>query len=109
MAAKISKKKETFPFLKIGYTSFPLKDVGKKFEVVNTFEITVSKPKLMDLKKGNKYMQLHINYREIERAVWEEIRKSRTKLLKEADWLVISMIAEFGDELNVSLDLLKKT
>lgn len=101
-------KKQTFPFLKIGYASFPLRDVGKRFEVVDTFDIGIKKPKLMDFKKGNKYMLLHINYREIERAVWEEIRKSHKKLLKEADWLVISMITEFGDKLNVSLDMLKE-
>lgn len=108
MVKKISKKKQVFPFLKIGYASFPLKDVGRKFEVVNTFDIAVQKPKLLDYKKLNKFMQLHVNYREIERAVWEEIRKSHKQLLKEADWLVISMISEFGDKLNISLDMLKK-
>jgi len=102
------KKERTYPFLKIGYASFPLKDVGKKFEVVNTFDIEVKKPKLMDFKKVNKYLQLHINHREIEKAVWEEIKKSHKKLLKEADWLVISMITEFKDKLNISLDILKR-
>jgi hypothetical protein len=62
----------------------------------------------MDFKKVNKYLQLHINHREIEKAVWEEIKKSHKKLLKEADWLVISMITEFKDKLNISLDILKR-
>lgn len=103
------KKRESYPFLKIGYASFPLNDVSKKFEVAGTFDITVNKPKFMDIKKLDKYMQLHINHREIERALWEELRKSHKKLLKEADWMVISMISEFGDKLNISLDMLKKT
>jgi len=102
-------KKQIFPFLKIGYASFPLGDIGKKFEVTNTFNIDIKKPKFLDHKKLNKYLQLHVNHREIERAVWEEIKKSHKKLLKEADWLVISMILELGDKLNVSLDMLKKT
>ena len=109
MPTEISKKKQIFPFLKIGYASFPLKDVGKKFAVINTFDIEIKKPLFINSKKGNKYMQLHINYKEIERAVWKEIKKSRKKLLKEADWLVISMITEFGDKLRISLDILKKT
>lgn len=99
---------ETYPFLKIGYTSFPLRDVGKKFKVIDIIDIKIKKPGFMDLKKVNKYMQSHINYREIERAVWKEIKKNYKELFKEADWLVISMISEFGDKLTVSLDLLKK-
>ncbi len=100
--------KEKYPFLKIGYTSFSLRDVGKKFEVTDTFDIHIKKPSYMDLKKGNKYMQLHINYREIEQAVWKKIKKEHKKLLKEADWLVISMISEFDGKLIVSLDTLKQ-
>ena len=101
------KDKEKYPFLKLGYTSFPLRDVGKEFEVVNTVDIKIKNPKFMDFEKGNKYIQLHINYREIEREVWKEIRKDK-KLFKEADWLVISMISEFGDKIMVSLDMLKE-
>ena len=104
---KIIKNKELYPFLKIGYASFPLRDVNKKFEVVNTFDIDIKKPLFIDSKKGNKYMHLHINYRKIERAVWEGIKKRHKELLKEADWLVISMISEVGDKLSVSLDMLK--
>ncbi len=106
---KIIKNKEEFPFLKVWYTSFPLRDVGKKFKVVNTFDIYIKKPSFIDFKKGNKYMQLNINYRNIEKAIWEEIKKKHKELLKEADWLVISMISEFRNKLNVSLDMLKKT
>lgn len=104
----MTKKQEAYPFLKIGYASFPLNDVGKKFEVADTFELTIKKPPFLEHKKLSKYMQLHINHRKIERALWEKIRKSHNELLKEADWLVISMISEFGDELNISLDMLKK-
>jgi hypothetical protein len=100
--------KGEYPFLKIGYCSFPLKDVGKKFKVVDILEIEIKKPGFMDFKKLNKYIQLHINYREIERAVWAELRKKYKKLIKNADWLVISMISEFGDKLSVSVDMLKK-
>ena len=96
-----------YPFLKIGYASFPLRDVDKKFEVIDIIDIDIKKPAFMDFKKGNKYMRLHINYREIERAVWKEIRKDK-ELFKEADWLVISMISKFGDKLKVSLDMLKE-
>lgn len=102
------KNKNKYPFLKIGYASFPLRDVGKEFEVVDTIDMCIKKPRFMGLRKGNKYMQLHINYREIEGAVWEEIKKGYKELFKEADWLVISMISGFGDELKVSLDVLKK-
>lgn len=103
------KNKEKYPFLKAGYTSFSLKDIGKKFKISDTFDIKIEKPSFMDLKKGNKYMQLHINYREIEKALWKKIKKDHKKLLKEADWLVISMISEFGDKLTVSLDMLKQS
>ena len=57
---KIIKNKELYPFLKIGYASFPLRDVNKKFEVVNTFDIDIKKPLFIDSKKENKYMHLHI-------------------------------------------------
>ncbi len=103
------KNKEEYLFLKTGYASFSLRDIGKKFEVVNTFDINIKKPLFIDLKKRNKYMQLHINYREIENAVWDKIKKDYNELLKEADWLVISMISELGDKLAVSLDILKQT
>lgn len=105
---KPSRDEEKYPFLKIGYASFPIRDIGKEFEVANIVDIDIKKPAFIDLKKGNKYIQLHINYREIERAVWEEIRKEYKELLKEADWLVISAISEFGDKLKVSIDMLKE-
>ena len=53
-------------------------------------------------------MWLHMNYREIEEAVWKEIRNDK-ELRKAADWLVISMISDFGNEIRVSLDMLKES
>ena len=47
-----SKDKRKFRFLERGYTSFPLRDVGKKFEVVDTVDISIKKTKLIDLKKN---------------------------------------------------------
>ncbi len=102
----MTKKIQYFPFLKTGYASFPLRDVGKKFEVANTWEIEIKKPRFLE--NGSNYMHFFINHREIENAVWEEIKKSHKNLLKEADWLVISMIKELGDKLNVSVDTLKE-
>ena len=104
---KITKTKEKFPFLKTGYTSFPLRDIGKEFKVQDTVEIWINKPELTEFKKA-KYVQLHHNHREIEKAVWDEIRKKHKELFKQADWLVISMISEFDDKMQVSLDLLKQ-
>ena len=40
--------------------------------------------------------------------IWDEIRKKHKELFKQADWLVISMISEFDDKMQVSLDLLKQ-
>ena len=102
--------KGEYPFLKVGYCSFPLKDVGRKFKVIDTLDIEIKKPKFTDFKNMGKckYMLLHINYREIEKSLWEEIRKKHKELIKQADWLVISMISEFGDKLSVSVDMLKK-
>ena len=91
-----------------GYASFPLRDVGKKFEVVDTVDIDIKKTKFIDLKKLDKYMELHVNYRELEEAIWKEIKKEYKGLFKEADWLIISMISEFGDKIMVSLDMLKE-
>jgi len=106
---KRERKKGKYPFLKMGYTSFPLRDVGKKFEVVDTVDIDIKKPIFIDFKKSYGYLQLHMNQREIEKAVWKEIRKEYKKLFKKADWLVISMISDFGNKkLMVSLDMLKE-
>jgi len=101
-------KKQKFKFLERGYTSFPLRDIGKKFEVIDTVDISIKKTKFMELKKLSKFIWLHINYREIEEAVWKEIRKKYRGLFKEADWLVISMISDFGKEIRVSLDMLSE-
>tara|TARA_Y100000031_G_C8067325_1_gene313446 strand:+ start:47 stop:355 length:309 start_codon:yes stop_codon:yes gene_type:complete len=100
--------KGKFSFLERGFTSFPLRDVGKKFKVVDTVDISFKKPKFIDLKKLGKYMELYVNYREIEEAVWKQIKKDK-ELLKEADWLVVSMISGFRDEIRVSLDILRET
>lgn len=105
---KLSKGKEKYPFLKIGYTSFPLRDVGKEFEVIDIVDLYIKKPRFMEFKEANKYTQLCHNSREIEKAAWDEIRKKHKVLFKQADWLVISMISEFGDKVKVSIDLLRQ-
>ena len=102
-------QKERYVFLKTGYASFPLKDIGKKFEIIDTIDIEIKKPELLSYpKKEMVFELLHVNYKNIEKAVWEEIRKNHKGLLKEADWLVISIISEFMKSVIVSLDMLKE-
>ena len=106
---KIEKKdKGKFIFLDRGYTSFPLRDVGKKFKIVDTIDIYIKKPKLIEFKKLSKCRGFHINHRETEEAVWKEIRDAHKTLFKEADWLVISWVSEFGEKIMVSLDMLRE-
>ena len=99
---------EKYSFLKTGYASFPLNDIGKEFEVIYTFDIDIDKPRFIDIKKSNKYMQLHMNYKEIENKVWSKIKEEHKELIIKADWLVISMISELKDKLMISLDILKE-
>lgn len=99
--------KEEYHFLNRGYTSFPLRDIGKKFEVLDTIDILIKKTKRMDIEKTDKLMLLHMAYREIEEAVWKEVTKNKL-ITEKADWLVISTIHDYGDKIRVSLDMLKE-
>jgi len=101
-------KEKKFKFLETGYASFPLNDINKKFEVIDTIDIEIKKIYFIELKQISKYMKLHMNYKEIEKVIWKTIKKDYKGLIKKADWLVISMITEFGDKIMVSLDMLKE-
>ncbi len=48
------KDKGKFIFLERGYTSFSLRDIGKKFKVVDTIDIPIKGKKIIDLKKLDK-------------------------------------------------------
>ena len=44
-------KKQIFRFLQRGYFSFPLKDKGKKCEIVDTFTVYLKDKKIMEMSR----------------------------------------------------------
>lgn len=99
-------KKQIFKFLQKGYFSFPLRDKGKKFELVDTYSVYLKDKNLaLFLKEMKKHPVnlMHI-YEDI---FWKAIKQEKLDKKYKDCWLVPIYISELKDELMVDLDILK--
>lgn len=99
-------KKQIFRFLKRGYFSFPLKDKGKKFEVMDTYTVYLKDKKIMEMLKllRKHSMGLIQIYEDI---FWKAIKQEKLDKKFKNCWLVPVHISEIGKEFMVEMDILK--
>lgn len=102
------KKEQKFEILKTGNFYFPVKDIGKKFIVLNTFDFEIDKNKSEFLEIAKKHKILY--FREYAEPIWKEIKKfiKKNKEYKNC-WFVPTTMHEFNDKITVSVDILKPT
>ena len=101
-----TRKKQIFRFLKKGYFSFPLKDKGKKFEVIDTYTIYLKDKNLIKLLKLVK--KHHTGLIPIyEEAFWKAIKQERLDKEFKNCWIVPINISNIKDSLMLDVDILK--
>lgn len=100
------RKKQIFRFLERGYFSFPLKDKGKKFEVIDTYTIYLKDKSLIELLKQLKNHHaglIHI----YEDAFWKAIKQEGLDKKYKNCWLIPIHISDMNDSLMLDIDILK--
>lgn len=103
---KKKQKEQIFRFLERGYFSFPLKDKGKRFEVLGTHTIYLKDKKLVEFLRQMKKHSIS-SIQVYEDAFWKAIKQEHLDKKFKNCWLVPMHIAELGNELMLDIDILK--
>lgn len=104
-------KEISYPILKTGNFYFPLRDIGKKFIVLNTYtldlkEKNIGKEYKQIIRKGKKFN--HVFLREYSEIFWKAIKKYKIDKKYRNCWLVPIYITYFKDNwIQLDVDILK--
>lgn len=102
------KKEPRYRILKTGNFYFPVRDVGKRFIVLDTLDFEIDKKKLVIAKTMLK--EGFMDFKAYAELIWEEVKKfiKKNKEYKNY-WFVPLKIDEFGNKFLASVDILKPT
>ncbi len=95
-------KKQVFRFLQRGYFSFPMKDKGKKFEVVDTYTVYLKDKTLTEFLKQMKKHPLNLMHI-YEDIFWKAIKQEKLDKKFKNCWLVPIYISELKAGLMVDI------
>ncbi len=100
------KKEPRYNILKTGDFYFPVKDVDKKFTILETLDFEIDKKKLVIAKTMLK--EGLIDLKAYAEPIWEDVKKFIKKNKKYKDcWFVPLKIDELGNRFLASVDILK--
>jgi hypothetical protein len=107
--------KQIFKILKTGNFYFPIKDIGKKFRVFDTYNLISTDKKDIEMLKIFRYFKVgrihHIFFGLYSNIIWKAIKKEKLHIKYKNCWIVptdIYLIKYKGKkEINMNMDILK--
>ncbi len=100
-------KQKTYKFLKTGFFSFPLKDLGKKFIVKDTYTLELKdKSSLEEYELADKLQTTKLYA--YSKLFWKAIKKEKLDKKFKNNWIVPISMNKIGNIITLEVDILKK-
>jgi hypothetical protein len=106
-------EKGIYPILKVANFYFPMADIGKKFRVENTYNLPIKDKEMIKRYHDYKEMSVKIDgfnfgfVQQFAQIFWHAIKEYKLDKEYKDCWLCPIRISEFGNELEVDIDILR--